>query len=70
MIPKRLPVRSFKTNKKTLCDFKYAVRIQLILTSQMYPPEEQPFVEGGGKRCGYGGPPSNQTLGELRNSRE
>jgi hypothetical protein len=34
MIPKRLPVRSPKINKETLCDCKYAVRIQLILKSQ------------------------------------
>ena len=34
MIPKRLPVRSPKINKKTLCDCKYGVRIQLILKSQ------------------------------------
>ena len=33
-MPKRLPVRSPKINKKTLCDCKYAVRIQLILKSQ------------------------------------
>jgi hypothetical protein len=45
MIPKRLPVRSPKISKKTLCDCKYAVRIQLILKSQRqrgikYPEEK------------------------------
>ena len=46
MMPKRLPVRSPKINKKTLCDCKYAVRcIQLILKSQRqrgikYPEEK------------------------------
>ena len=34
MIPKRLPVRSPKINKKTRCDCKNAVRIQLRLKSQ------------------------------------
>jgi hypothetical protein len=34
MIPKGLPVRFPKINKKTMCDCKYAVRIQLILKSQ------------------------------------
>ena len=34
MIPKRLPVRSPKINKKTQCECKNAVRIQLILKSQ------------------------------------
>jgi hypothetical protein len=34
MITKRLPVRSPKINKKTLCDCKYAVRMQRILKSQ------------------------------------
>jgi hypothetical protein len=45
MIPKRLPVRSAKINKQTMCDCKYAVRIQLILKSQRqrgikYPEEK------------------------------
>jgi hypothetical protein len=34
MITKRLPVRSPKINKKTLCYCKYAVRMQRILKSQ------------------------------------
>ena len=45
MIPKRLPVRSLKINKKTLWDCKYGVRTQLILKSQRQRGRKDPEYE-------------------------